>query len=542
MNFDEKKSSEKTVSGLAVLAPTSDSVADAKADGLAEMAPTSDNVADAKADGLAVLAPTSQKSEVRVLFAAFEVAPFIKTGGLGDVAGALPRYLNEIGVETRVIMPLFSSIKDEYRNNMKKISEFYVPFGWRKQYLGLYELKHGNTTVYFLDNEYYFKRDKAYGYFDDGERIAFFSKALLEALIYMDFEPEVLHLNDWHTALSAVYLREMYQGLEKFRKLKTIFTVHNLKFQGKFDPKMLQDPLDLERYPNAKRQLLQKDAVNFMMGALNYADYITTVSPTYAEEVKNSFFGEGLEEIFNRRASIFRGIVNGIDYEVYDPKTDKNLFMNYDFNTLELKKKNKIGLQRELGLKEDENVCVIGLVSRLTDQKGMDLLTTIFEEMINTCEVQFVLLGQGDRRYEDSFRYFENKYRGKVSSSICFSEERSRRIYAAADLFLVPSIFEPCGLSQLIAMRYLSLPIVRKTGGLKDTVEPFNKFTKEGTGFAFQNINAHELLFTIKEATELYYDDYETFKLLIKNASENDYSWANSAKEYKKLYKEVSGV
>lgn len=279
-----------------------------------------------------------------------------------------------------------------------------------------------------------------------------------------------------------------------------------------------------------------------MMGALNYSDYLTTVSPTYADEVKNSFFGEGLEEIFNRRASIFRGIVNGIDYEVYNPKIDKNLFMNYDINTLELKKKNKIGLQRELGLKEDEKVCVIGLVSRLTDQKGMDLLTAIFEEMINTCEVQFVLLGQGDRRYEDSFRYFENKYRGKVSSSICFSEERSRRIYAASDLFLVPSIFEPCGLSQLISMRYLSLPIVRKTGGLKDTVEPFNKFTKDGTGFAFQNINAHELLFTIKEAIGLYYDDYDTFKTLIKNASANDYSWASSAKEYKKLYKEVAGV
>lgn len=480
-------------------------------------------------------------SELKVLFAAFEAAPFIKTGGLGDVAGALPIYLNEIGVETRVIMPLFSSIKEDYRKKMKKVAEFYVPFSWRNQYLGLYELKHKNTKVYFLDNEYYFKRDKAYGYFDDGERIAFFSKALLESLEYIDFEPDILHLNDWHTALSAVYLREMYQEIEKFRKLKTIFTIHNLKFQGKFDSKMLNDPLDLSRYPNAKRQLLQYDAVNFMMGALNYADYLTTVSPTYAEEVKNSFFGEGLEEIFNRRSSIFKGIVNGIDYEVYNPKTDKNLFINYDISELALKKKNKIGLQRELGLKEDENVCVVGLVSRLTDQKGMDLLTTIFEEMINYRDMQLVLLGQGDRRFEDSFRYFENKYKGKVSSSICFSEERSRRIYAASDLFLVPSIFEPCGLSQLIAMRYLSLPIVRKTGGLKDTVTPYNKFTKEGNGFAFQNINAHELLFTIKEAVDLYYDENETFNTLVKNASEKDYSWSSSAKEYKKLYKEVAG-
>ena len=482
------------------------------------------------------------RPDVRVLFAAFEVSPFMKTGGLGDVAGALPQYLNDLGVDTRVITPLFSSIKEEYRKKMKKVAEFYVPFSWRNQYLGVYEYKHYNTIIYFLDNEYYFKRDKAYGYFDDGERIAFFSKALLETIEYIDFEPDVLHLNDWHTALSAVYLREMYQGLEKFRKLKTIFTVHNLKFQGKFDPKMITDPLDLERYPNAKRQLLEKDAVNFMRGALNYADCITTVSPTYADEVKNSFFGEGLEEIFNRRASIFRGIVNGIDYFAYNPYEDTNIFMNYNFNTLPLKKINKLGLQKELGLKEDDSVCMIGLISRLTEQKGLDLLDAIFEEMINSLDVQFVMLGQGDKKYEDAFRYFENKYKGKVSSSIWFSEERSRKIYAASDLILVPSVFEPCDLSQLIAMRYLTLPIVRKTGGLKDTVIPYNKFTKEGTGFAFQNINAHELLFTIKEAVTLYYEDKKTFNVLVKNASEKDYSWGKSAKEYKHLYLELVGA
>ena len=480
--------------------------------------------------------------EIRVLFAAFEASPFMKTGGLGDVAGALPRYLNEINVDTRLIMPLFSSIKEEYRRNMVKLSEFYVPFSWRNQYLGLYKLEYNKTIIYFLDNEYYFKRDKAYGYFDDGERIAFFSKALLESIEYMDFDPQILHLNDWHTALSAVYLREMYQGLEEFRKLKTVFTVHNLKFQGKFDPNMLKDPLDLERYPNAKSQLLEKDAVNFMLGALNYSDYLTTVSPTYAEEVKNTFFGEGMQDVFNRRASIFRGIVNGIDYNAYNPLTDKNLFVNYDISTYDRKKENKIGLQKELGLEERKDVCVIGLVSRLTDQKGMDLLCPIFEEMINSLDMQFILLGQGDKRYEDAFRYFENKYKGKVSSSICFSEARSRRIYAASDLFLVPSVFEPCGLSQLIAMRYLSLPIVRKTGGLKDTVEPYNKYTKEGTGFAFQNINAHELLFTIKEAVSLFYDDKETFKTLVKNAAMRDYSWKRSADEYKKLYKEALGM
>ena len=267
-----------------------------------------------------------------------------------------------------------------------------------------------------------------------------------------------------------------------------------------------------------------------------------SVSPTYVDEVKSSFYGEGLEEIFNRRSSIFKGILNGIDYDVYNPKTDKNIFQNYDIETYSLKQKNKIGLQRELGLEENADICMVGLVGRLTDQKGMDLLTTIFEEMINTLNIQFVLLGEGDSRYETSFRYFENKYRGKVSSSICFSEERSRKIYAACDLFLVPSIFEPCGLSQLIAMRYLTIPIVRKTGGLKDTVIPYNKFTKEGTGFAFQNINAHELLFTVKDAVALYYDDRETFEILIKNAGNKDFSWASSAKEYKELYKQVAGL
>lgn len=498
-------------------------------------------IKDTGSQSLPVSEVVPKDPPIKVLFAAFEASPFMKTGGLGDVAGALPRYLCDIGVDTRLIMPLFSSIKEEYRKNMVKLAEFYVPFSWRNQYLGLYKLLYNNVTIYFLDNEYYFKRDKAYGYFDDGERIAFFSKALLESIEYMDFKPEILHLNDWHTALSAVYLREMYQGIDYFRNMKTIFTIHNLKFQGKFDPKMLNDPIDLERYPNARRQLLEPDAVNFMLGALNYADYITTVSPTYAEEVKDAFFGEGLQEVFSRRASIFRGIVNGIDYDVYNPKTDKNIFTNYDIDILADKKKNKKGLQRELGLEERDDVCVIGLISRLTDQKGMDLLCPIFEEMMDTLDVQFILLGQGDKKYEETFRFFENKYRGRVSSSICFSEGRSRRIYAASDLLLVPSIFEPCGLSQLIAMRYLTLPIVRKTGGLKDTVEPYNKFTKEGTGFAFQNINAHELLFTIKEAVTLYYDDKETFETLIKNSTKKDYSWKTSAKEYKKLYKELLG-
>lgn len=477
--------------------------------------------------------------ELKVIFAAFEASPFVKTGGLGDVAGALPKYLKYEGVHIRVIMPLLSIISPEYRKQMQKVNEFTVPFGWRNQYLGLYKLVFGNVIYYFLDNEYYFKRDRVYGNFDDGERIAFFSKALLESIEYISFEPDIIHLNDWHTALSAVYLREMYQGIEKFRKMKIILTIHNLKFQGKFDKKMIEDPLDLARYKDAPRQLLDGDAVNFMRGGLNYADYITTVSPTYAEEVKTAFYGEGLQDIFIRRASIFKGIVNGIDYSEYNPITDDNLYKSYGVNTLPFKYDNKTELQKELGLIVNKDICMIGLVSRLTDQKGMDLLLAIFEEMINTLNVQFVLLGLGDKKYEDSFRYFENKYKGRVSSSICFSNERSMRIYAAADLFLVPSIFEPCGLTQLIAMRYLSIPIVRETGGLKDTVEPFNKYTKEGTGFSFMNINAHELLYTIKDAVNLYYNDRETFNEIAKRAGSKDNSWVKSAKEYKILYESI---
>lgn len=477
--------------------------------------------------------------EVKVIFAAFEASPFVKTGGLGDVAGALPKYLKYEGVSIRVIMPLLSIISPEYRKQMQKIVEFTVPFGWRNQYLGLYKMVFNNVIYYFLDNEYYFKRESVYGNFDDGERIAFFSKALLESLEYISFEPDILHLNDWHTALSAVYLREMYQGIEKFRRMKLIFTIHNLKFQGKFDKKMIEDPLDLARYKDAPRQLLDGDAVNFMRGALNYSDYITTVSPTYAEEVKTAFYGEGLQDIFIRRGNIFKGIVNGIDYTEYNPITDDKIYKSYSVNTLPFKYDNKIELQKELGLTVNKDICMIGLVSRLTDQKGMDLILAVFEEMINTLNVQFVLLGLGDKKYEDSFRYFENKYKGKVSSSICFSKERSMRIYAASDLFLVPSIFEPCGLTQLIAMRYLSIPIVRETGGLKDTVEPFNKYTKEGTGFSFMNINAHELLYTIKDAVNLYYSDRETFNEIAKRAGNKDNSWVNSAKEYKKLYASI---
>lgn len=477
--------------------------------------------------------------KLKVLFCAFEVSPFIKTGGLGDVAGALPNALRDENVDCRVVMPLLSIISDEYKKDIRKIGEIYVPLGWRNQYLGIYKLIYRNVVYYLLDNEYYFKRDKAYGFFDDGERIAFFSKAILEFLQVVDFSPDVIHLNDWHTALASVYLREMYRGIEKFDRMKSIITVHNLKYQGMYSTFVLDDITGLGYNKTARQQLLQKDAVNFLRGGLNYTDFITTVSPTYANEIKTDYYGEKLNDIFLRRADIVKGILNGIDYEKYNPKTDENIYVNYDIDNFYDKVKNKVALQKEKWLHVDENIPMICMITRLTEQKGIDLVTTILDELMCTTNCQFVLLATGDKQYEDSFRLFEHKYRGRVSSNIYFSEELSRKIYASSDLMLIPSKFEPCGLTQMISMRYLTLPIVRETGGLKDTVVPYNQYTNEGNGFSFSNYNAHELLYTIKNALDLYNNKRNIFNILIKNASNTDFSWKQSALQYIDIYKRV---
>ena len=476
---------------------------------------------------------------LKVLFAAFEVSPFIKTGGLGDVAGALPNALRDEDVDCRVVMPLLSSISDEYRKDMRKIGEMTVPLGWRNQYLGVYKLIYRNVVYYLLDNEYYFKRDKAYGYFDDGERIAYFSKAILEFLQIVDFSPDVIHLNDWHTALAAVYLREMYRGIDKYDRMKSIITVHNLKFQGMYSTFVLDDITGLGYNKTARRQLLQKDAVNFMRGGLNYTDFITTVSPTYADEIKTDYYGEKLNDIFLRRSDIVKGVLNGIDYEKYNPKTDENIYVNYDIDSFYEKVKNKIELQKEKWLNIDENIPMICMITRLTEQKGIDLVTTILDELMWTTNCQFMLLASGDKKYEDTFRFFEHKYRGRVSSNIFFSEELSRKIYAASDLMLIPSRFEPCGLTQMISMRYLTLPIVRETGGLKDTVIPYNQFTNEGNGFSFTNFNAHELLYTVKNALDLYNNNRAVFNVLVHNAAKTNFTWKKSALEYIDIYKKV---
>ena len=475
-----------------------------------------------------------------VLFAAFEAVPFIKTGGLGDVGGTLPAALKRAGCDCRVVLPKLGCIPEEYKAQMKHETEFYMNLSWRNLYCGVESLKYKGVLYYFIDNEYYFGRDSEYGYFDDGERIAFFSKAVCECIQYIDFEPEILHCNDWHTALAPVFLREFYMGAPKCADIKTVFTVHNLKFQGKFDQEMIGNVLGLFDNYTAKSQLIQDGAVNFMLGALNYSDALTTVSPTYAQEICTDFFGEGLNHVYNRRREDLYGILNGIDPKQYDPANDPLIYAPFDKDNLAGKTENKLALQRELGLPEREDVPMIGIISRLTDQKGFDLVNYIMYEVMQM-DVQVVVLGVGEAQYEHSFRYFQSEYPEKMSANILFSNPLSHKIYASSDMILVPSLFEPCGLSQIIAMNYGTLPIVRETGGLKDTVTPYNMYTGEGTGFSFANYNAHELLFTIQEAVALYNEDRPAWDKLVQNAFAADFSWKMSAREYKALYRKLIG-
>ncbi len=479
-------------------------------------------------------------SKLNVLFASYEASPFIKTGGLGDVAGALPKAIQCPTLEMRVVLPKLSIIPWEYQEKMRFICSFYVPLGWRSQYCGLFELRMGRVTWYFLDNEYYFKRDSAYGYFDDGERMAFFSKAICECCRYLpDFFPDVLHCNDWHTAMAPVFLREHYRYAPGYDRIKTVFTIHNLKFQGQYSPDILNDILGLGDCKPARDQLLQQQehgqCVNYLAGAASYADRITTVSPTYANEICTSYFGEGLEDLFRRRSSILSGILNGIDTDSYNPAKDKAIALNY--TTPEGKAANKAVLQEELGLAVDPDVPLCVAVSRLTEQKGFDLLDAVVEELMEFCQV--AILGTGDPAYENHYKALAYTHPSRFSAQIRFSEPLSRRMYAGADLFLMPSRFEPCGLSQMISMRYGTLPVVRQTGGLADSVIPYNKFTGEGNGFGFQNFNAHELLFTIKDACTLYREDPETWRKLQEQAMAADFSWKASAQSYRALYRSL---
>ena len=482
------------------------------------------------------MADSSKK--MQIVFASAECAPFVKTGGLGDVAGSLPAALVRAGAEVIVMVPKYATIKDEYKAQMEHFSDFYVSLGWRNEYCGLEKLEHDGVTYMFIDNERYFARDYPYGFFDDGERFAFFSKAITESLQHLPegFECDILHCNDWQTALAPVFLREFYQGLPLYDRVKTVFSIHNVAFQGQFSDTVMEDILGVAHIPAAASQLrCDACSINYMLGALRYADAITTVSPTYANEIQTPEFGEGLDGVLRERSYALQGILNGIDVAGFDPATDKRIAANYTVEDRSGKAVCKAKLQEELGLEVRDDRPLMVMVTRLTRQKGMDLVMYALDRILSG-GVQVAVLGTGDRDYEDGLRYFQDKYPGTMAARIEFDPALSQRMYAAADMFLMPSKFEPCGLSQIIAMRYGTLPIVRETGGLKDTVIPYNEFTGEGTGFSFTNFNGDEMGDAVFRAARLFWDNRDAWNQLVTQAMSQDFSWTRSADKYLDLY------
>ena len=482
------------------------------------------------------MADSSKK--MQIVFASAECAPFVKTGGLGDVAGSLPAALVRAGAEVIVMVPKYATIKNEYKAQMEHFSDFYVSLGWRNEYCGLEKLEHDGVTYMFIDNERYFARDYPYGFFDDGERFAFFSKAITESLQHLPagFECDILHCNDWQTALAPVFLREFYQGLPLYDRVKTVFSIHNVAFQGQFSDTVMEDILGVAHIPAAASQLrCDACSINYMLGALRYADAITTVSPTYANEIQTPEFGEGLDGVLRERSYALQGILNGIDVAGFDPATDKRIAANYTVEDRSGKAVCKAKLQEELGLEVRDDRPLMVMVTRLTRQKGLDLVMYALDRIL-AGGVQVAVLGTGDRDYEDGLRYFQDKYPGTMAARIEFDPALSQRMYAAADMFLMPSKFEPCGLSQIIAMRYGTLPIVRETGGLKDTVQPYNEFTGEGTGFSFSNFNGDEMGDAVFRAARLFWDNRDAWNQLVTQAMSQDFSWTRSADKYLDLY------
>jgi starch synthase len=472
---------------------------------------------------------------VKVLFTVSECVPFVKSGGLADVAGALPKELRSLGTDIRVILPKYGGIPQKYRGRMKRKKEFFVSVGWRNQYCGIEELQYDGVTYYFVDNEYYFNRDRMYGYFDDGERFSFFTRAVLDAIEALDFYPDVIHCHDWHTGMVPFLLRTEYQDKPGYAFIRSVFTIHNLQFQGIFPKSVMSDLLGVpERYFHPE-YLEFYDNINFLKGALISSDYITTVSPTYKEEILTPYYGEKLHGILRQRYSQLQGILNGIDDEVYNP--EEGLFP-YRSGNLEGKVRTKLKLQEKLNLEVNEDIPVVSIISRLTVQKGLELVKAVFHEMLQE-NVQFVLLGTGDWEFEQFFREMESRYPDKVSVTIGFNEELAKEIYTASDLFLMPSKFEPCGLGQLIALRYGALPLVRETGGLNDTVQSYNEEMKSGNGFSFKNFNAHDMLYTYRRALGVYHSEKETWNHIVQTAMNKDYSWAQSAFKYNQLYADL---
>jgi len=475
---------------------------------------------------------------MKVLFVASECDPFIKTGGLGDVVYSLPKYLNKIGVEARVVIPNYSDIKVNFKSKMKFIKSFRVPMSWRSQYCGVLQYEEGGVTYYFIDNEYYFKRQGIYGFYDDGERFSFFDRAVMTMIKEIDFKPDVIHCHDWHTGMIPVLYKNEFISDPFYRHIKTIYTIHNLLFQGVFPPEVLGDLLNLtdNLYYNGSVEFY--GCSSFMKGGINYSDKITTVSDTYAKEIQTPLYGERLDGLLRYKGEELIGIVNGIDYSTYNPETDGYIYKKYNTTTLNNKRVNKLRLQEELGLGVSKDTPMVAIVSRLVKQKGINILIPILDILLEK-DVQLVILGTGDREYEEHFSNLQFRYPKKVSAKLTFNNGLAHKIYAASDMFLMPSLFEPCGLGQLIALRYGSLPIVRETGGLKDTVTSYNEESHEGNGFTFGPYNSQDLLYTIERALS-FYENKEIWNSIVRRAMEQDNSWETSAYKYKELYEELT--
>ncbi|MDP4158827.1 MAG: glycogen synthase GlgA [Bacillota bacterium] len=472
---------------------------------------------------------------MNVVFVSAEADPFAKTGGLGEVVGSLPSFLHKQGIDVRVIMPKYRTISDCYKEEFRHLAHFDVQVAWRKQYCGLEEMVYQGVHYYFLDNEYYFSRPQVYGEYDDAERFAFFSRAALESLIHIPgFKPDIIHCHDWHTALIPLMLKEFYSREPLYYPLKTVFTIHNLKYQGVFSKEVFSDIVGVREEYFSEDALEFHGAVNFMKAALIYADRITTVSPTYAEEIQNPYYGEKLDGLLRKRSEAVTGILNGIDYRAYDPQKDPYLARPFD-NLPLAKQENKKHLQTIMGLPIRDDIAVLGMVSRLAEQKGLDLLAHVMDEILAE-EVQIIILGTGEQRYEEMLRYFALNYPEKVGLCLKFSDEMAHKIYAGADMFLMPSRFEPCGIAQMIAMRFGTIPIVRETGGLKDTVLPYNEISCAGNGFTFVDFNAHELLFAVQRALRLFHSDKQVWADLRQRVMEKDFSWERSANAYIEIY------
>ena len=479
----------------------------------------------------------------KILFVASEAVPYIKTGGLADVVGSLPKYFDKEKYDVRVILPKYACMDELLLAQLKFVCHFYVNLNWRKQYVGIFTTEYKGVRYYFVDNEFYFAGDKPYNnIYEDVEKFAYFSKAVLESLPYIDFAPDILHCHDWQTGLVPVYLRTTYGSDNFYAGIKTIFTIHNMKFQGRWKIREVMDITGLpEHIFRTASGLESYGESNYLKGGIVYADAVSTVSPEYAKEITTREGGEGLDGLMNARIDSLYGIVNGIDYEEFNPETDPHIETNYTVkNAVAGKRKNKLALQKMLGLPVRDDVFMIGIISRMTSQKGFDLIAYILDEIFDTMDVQFVVLGTGEGQYENMFHHFHNKYPDKLWAHIGYSDEYAHKIYASCDAFLMPSLFEPCGLGQMMAMRYGTLPIVRETGGLKDTVEAYNEYENTGTGFSFSNYNAHEMLFILRYAQNIYKENRSRWNEIVQRAMQKDFSWGASAKSYETRYDKVT--